>query len=612
MTTHHTSANRRAGQRSRTNIYEASSWPSSNQEAMRSSVQQSGHGDYAMQLNVGRSRTILILMLLPLLGLAIYAMKLQLVDNDFLRSKGDARYIRTLEIPAPRGKIYDRNGVVLASNVPVRSVWALPEDVTMNEAQEHKLAGLLSISVDDLRKKFASDGKRFVYLKRQVPQPIVEQIKEMGLKGIYSQKDAKRDYPQAEVFAHLTGFTNIDGKGQEGLELLYEEKIQGKPGQRKVIKDRLGNVIEDAGVVTEAHPGEDVTLSLDARVQSIVYSALRDVVGKHGAKSASAMVVDTVTGEVLALSNYPSYNPNARKDLDIDSIKNRAVTDVFEPGSTLKPFTVSLALEKGKITPMTPIETGDGRMQIGDSLINDSHPFGRLSVQEVIKRSSNIGTSKISFMLTPQDMWTMFDEVGFGRRYDIGFPGITAGLLRPYKTWQKIEQATMSYGHGIAVSLLQLTHAYTVFAREGELIDLTLLKKTDGTPALGRRVFSAQTVSEMRNMMHMATEPGGTAPKAQVIGYTVAGKTGTAYKVEGNGYNKEQYVASFAGIAPMSQPRIVVTVAVDNPTRNGYFGGEVAAPVFSQIVSETLRTLSVAPDAPYKTSINHTAVKESL
>ena len=298
--------------------------------------------------------------------------------------------------------------------------------------------------------------------------------------------------------------------------------------------------------------------------------------------------------------------------MDIEALRNRAVTDIFEPGSTLKPFTVALALEQGKVTPQTPIDTGNGQLQIGDALISDSHPNGRLTVQEVIQKSSNIGTSKISFMLAPQDMWTMFDSVGFGRQYKIGFPGVAAGLLRPYKNWQKVEQATMSYGHGIAMSLLQLTHAYTVFARDGEMIDLTLIKKETSEPASGTRVFSAKTAQEMRTMMHMATEPGGTAAKAQVIGYTVAGKTGTAYKVEGNGYNKNKYVATFAGLAPVSEPRIVVTVMVDDPTANGHLGGVVAAPVFSQIVSETLRTLSVTPDAPYKTWINHTATEESM
>jgi cell division protein FtsI (penicillin-binding protein 3) len=563
-------------------------------------------------LEAWRSRVALSGILLGMAALSLWAIKLQLLDNDFLQSKGDARYSRLLEIPAPRGKIYDRNGVVLASNVPARAIWVIPEDVRMTSAQESKLAGLLNIPVAEIRKKVAKDDKRFVYLKRQVSQDVSDQIKALKIPGVYSQKEVKRDYPQAEVFANLTGFTNIEGQGQEGLELVYDKEIQGQAGKRKVLKDRLGNVIEDEGVMQEARPGKDVYLSLDARVQYIVYTALRDAVKFHNAKSASAIVVDTRTGEILALENYPSYDPNSRANMDIDALRNRAVTDIFEPGSTLKPFTIALALEKGKVTPQTMIETGSGKLQIGDAMISDSHPNGSLTVQQVIQKSSNIGTSKISFMLTPQDMWGMFDSVGFGQQYKIGFPGVAAGLLRPYKNWQKIEQATMSYGHGIAMSLLQLTHAYTVFARDGELIDLTLIKKDNADAVGGARIFSARTVQDMRTMMHMATEPGGTAPKAQVVGYTVAGKTGTAYKVEGNGYNKNKYVATFAGLAPVGQPRIVVAVMVDDPSANGHFGGVVAAPVFSQIVSETLRTLLVTPDAPYKTSINHTATEESM
>ena len=563
-------------------------------------------------LEAWRSRVALSGILLGMAALSLWAIKLQLLDNDFLQSKGDARYSRLLEIPAPRGKIYDRNGVVLASNVPARAIWVIPEDVRMTSAQESKLAGLLNIPVAEIRKKVAKDDKRFVYLKRQVSQDVSDQIKALKIPGVYSQKELKRDYPQAEVFANLTGFTNIEGQGQEGLELVYDKEIQGQAGKRKVLKDRLGNVIEDEGVMQEARPGKDVYLSLDARVQYIVYTALRDAVKFHNAKSASAIVVDTRTGEILALENYPSYDPNSRANMDIDALRNRAVTDIFEPGSTLKPFTIALALEKGKVTPQTMIETGSGKLQIGDAMISDSHPNGSLTVQQVIQKSSNIGTSKISFMLTPQDMWGMFDSVGFGQQYKIGFPGVAAGLLRPYKNWQKIEQATMSYGHGIAMSLLQLTHAYTVFARDGELIDLTLIKKDNADAVGGARIFSARTVQDMRTMMHMATEPGGTAPKAQVVGYTVAGKTGTAYKVEGNGYNKNKYVATFAGLAPVGQPRIVVAVMVDDPSANGHFGGVVAAPVFSQIVSETLRTLLVTPDAPYKTSINHTATEESM
>ena len=560
------------------------------------------------KLEVWRSSFLLAFIMLSMVILALWAIRLQLIENDFLQGKGEARYSRLLEIAAPRGKIYDRNGVVLAANVPARAIWIVPEEVQAakpSATQLANLAKLLDMSVSDIEKRIARDSKQFVYLRRQVSPEVADQIKALGIKGVNSQKEVKRDYPQGELFAHLTGFTNIEGKGQEAMELVKEASIQGEAGTRKVLRDRLGNVLEDEGVVKQAEPGQDVTLSLDARVQYIVFNALRDVVEVQHAKSASAMVIDTQTGEVLALANYPTYDPNNRSGLTGDFLRNRAFTDVFEPGSTFKPFAISLALDEKLITPSTIIDAQGGRMTIGSSTISDSHPNGALTVEQVIQKSSNIGTSKIALKLDRCDMWGMFDKVGFTKAYkDIEFPGVVNGIVRPCKNWQPIEQATMSYGHGIAVSLLQLTHAYTVFARDGELVPLTLLKRADSKPVEGIRIFSAQTAIAMRGMMEKVTEPGGTALKAQVIGYRVAGKTGTAYKVEGNGYNKSKYVASFAGLAPVSKPRIVVAVMVDEPPRGNHFGGQIAAPAFSQIVSETLRTLSIAPDAPYKTSIS--------
>ncbi len=560
------------------------------------------------KLEVWRSSFLLAFIMLSMVILALWAIRLQLIENDFLQGKGEARYSRLLEIAAPRGKIYDRNGVVLAANVPARAIWIVPEEVQAakpSATQLANLAKLLDMSVSDIEKRIARDSKQFVYLRRQVSPEVADQIKALGIKGVNSQKEVKRDYPQGELFAHLTGFTNIEGKGQEAMELVKEDSIQGEAGTRKVLRDRLGNVLEDEGVVKQAEPGQDVTLSLDARVQYIVFNALRDVVEVQHAKSASAMVIDTQTGEVLALANYPTYDPNNRSGLTGDFLRNRAFTDVFEPGSTFKPFAISLALDEKLITPSTIIDAQGGRMTIGSSTIGDSHPNGALTVEQVIQKSSNIGTSKIALKLDRCDMWGMFDKVGFTKAYkDIEFPGVVNGIVRPCKNWQPIEQATMSYGHGIAVSLLQLTHAYTVFARDGELVPLTLLKRADSKPVEGIRIFSAQTAIAMRGMMEKVTEPGGTALKAQVIGYRVAGKTGTAYKVEGNGYNKSKYVASFAGLAPVSKPRIVVAVMVDEPPRGNHFGGQIAAPAFSQIVSETLRTLSIAPDAPYKTSIS--------
>lgn len=567
--------------------------------------------DAVFPLEMWRSTVVLALLSLALAALALWAVKVQLIDNDFLQTKGDSRYAKLLEIPAPRGKIYDRNDVVVASNVPARAIWAIPEEVNMTEAQQNKLATLLGISTEEVGQKVSREDKRFVYLRRQVPQETADKIKDLKIAGIYSQKEEKRDYPQGEIFAHVTGYTNIEGQGQDGLELIKNNEIQGKSGSRKVIRDRLGNVIEDQGVITDAHPGQDIHLSLDARVQFIVYSALHEAVDYHRAKSAAAMVIDTQTGEVLALANYPSYDPNNRANMDKDNVRDRAVSDAFEPGSALKPFPIALALDKGKITPTSVINVGNGQWTIGNYTIGD-HVSGDVDIATILKKSSNIGTAKISLMMPREEVWQMYDQLGFGKAYALGLPGVTKGLLRPAKSWQKIEQATMAYGQGIALSLLQLGHAYTVFARDGELIDLTLIKRDGQSPVTGQRVFSPETAKIIRNMMEGVTQRGGTAQRAQVIGYTVAGKTGTAYKPDGNGYNKNQYIATFAGLAPVSTPRIVVAVMVDNPSANGHMGGDVAAPVFSEIVSETLRTLSIAPDAPYNTSISYDAVEESM
>ena len=577
------------------------------------------HNPAKIKLDLWRSRFLLALIMLGMAVLALWAVWLQIINNDFLQGKGEARYSRLLEIAAPRGKIYDRNMVVLASNVPAQAIWIIPKEVQgiadeddkkakpvkITATQEANLAQLLDLTLPDLRKKIAKDNKGFVYLRRQVSQEVADKVKALGIKGVYTQKEVKRDYPQGDVFAHLTGFTNIEGRGQDAMELMYDKTIEGQAGERRVIRDRLNNVIEDEGIVTDAKPGQDVVFSLDARVQYIVFNALRGVVDEQHAKSASAMVVDTQTGEVLALANYPSYDPNKRAGLTGDQLRNRAFTDVFEPGSTLKPFAVSLALEKKMVTPATIIDAQGGKMTIGGATISDSHGNGTLTVEQVIQKSSNVGTAKIALKIEKCDMWGMYDEIGFTKVYkDIAFPGVVGGLVRPCKNWQPIEQATMSYGHGIALTLLQLTHAYTVFARDGELVPLTLLKRADNQAVAGTRIFSTETATAMRSMLEKVTEPGGTAVKAQVIGYRVGGKTGTAYKVEGNGYNKSKYIASFAGLAPISHPRIVVTVMVDEPPQGNHYGGRIAAPVFSKIVSETLRTLSVAPDAPYKTSIS--------
>jgi cell division protein FtsI (penicillin-binding protein 3) len=396
--------------------------------------------------------------------------------------------------------------------------------------------------------------------------------------------------------AHMVGFTGVDDKGLEGAELAFHGKLLGTPGSRSVIKDRRGQIVEDVGSIKPPQDGEDINLALDSKVQYLVYSQLKQAIADSKAKAGGAVVLDARTGEILALANWPTYNPNNRTNLSGAQLRNRALTDTFEPGSTLKPFTIALAMDTGKVRFDTPINCAPGRLRIGNATISDTHRYGVLSVAEVIQKSSNVGASKIAAMLPAQAMWEMFEGVGFGQVPGLGFPGAVSGRLRPWKTWRPIEQATMSFGHGISVSLIQLARAYTVFARDGDLVPLSLTRVASSRPR-GEQVFSPQTAREVRAMLEMAVRPGGTAPRAQIPGYRVAGKTGTARKLEGGRYSTKKYVASFVGFAPASDPRLVVAVMIDEP-RGKYYGGEVAAPVFAAVMAGTLRTLGIAPDAP--------------
>jgi cell division protein FtsI (penicillin-binding protein 3) len=541
-----------------------------------------------------RSRLVLFVMFAAFLALAVRALWLQGVSNDFLQKQGASRYARTLELPATRGKITDRNGQVLASSVPVKAIWAIPDDV--QEAPPEKLrelARLLDMSDAELHKKLDSD-RGFVYLKRQVEQDTTDKILKLGIAGIETRKEYKRFYPEGEVMAHVVGFTNVEDAGQDGMELSSQKTLAGVTGSRRVIKDRLGRIVEDIEAVKEPHDGKDLVLSIDSKIQYIAYTQLKAAVDKFQAKAGGIIVLDVKTGEVLALANLPSYNPNDRSILTGAQLRNRVVTDTFEPGSTLKPFTVSLALDTNRVTPSTVFQTAPGKLTIGTATIGDSHAHGPLTVAQIIEKSSNIGTAKIALQMPPQEMWEMFTKVGFGQQPKFGFPGAVAGRVRPYKAWRPIEQATMSYGHGISVSLLQLAHAYTIFARNGDLIPLSFQKVTD--LPIGRRVISEKTAQEMRQMLETVVSPTGTAPQAQVPGYRVGGKTGTAYKIVDGKY-VHKYVASFSGIAPMSDPRIIVAVMIDEPTVGGHFGGVVAAPVFAAVTASALRAMNVAPDS---------------
>ncbi|MBL0354147.1 MAG: penicillin-binding protein 2 [Dechloromonas sp.] len=543
-----------------------------------------------------RSRMVGLLLMGAFAALVGRSFYLQVINNDFLQEKGESRYRRDIEVSALRGKIVDRNGDMLAVSTPMKSIWAIPGDArTMSAEQKRQLAALLDMGVRDLDGKIAPE-KTFVFIKRQVPPETADRITALKLPGVHQEKEYRRYYPTGDMTAHIVGFTGVDDRGLEGVELAYQPSLIGRHGSRTVIRDRRGNIVEDIGALKPPQDGRDVRLALDSKIQYLAYSQLKAAVEKHNAKAGGAIVLDTRNGEILALVNLPSYNPNNREHLSGAQLRNRAITDTFEPGSVMKPFTAALALERGKVRPDTVINCAPGRLTIGSATISDAHPHGALTVAQVVQKSSNVGTVKIALGFPPKEMWEMFDSVGFGQAPNLGFPGEVHGRLRPWKNWRPIEQATMSYGHGISVSLIQLARAYAIFARDGETVPVTLIRN-DEPPAHGTRVFSQQTAREIRTMLEMAVQPEGTAPKARVPGYRVGGKTGTAYKIEGGVYVRK-YVASFVGLAPISDPRLVVAVMIDEPTGGAHYGGDVAGPVFSQIMGGSLRTLGIPPDDP--------------
>ena len=564
----------------------------------------------ASRTPVWRSKFIVASIALGFLALAGRAAWVQVFANEFFQKQGQVRFARTLELPANRGRVLDRNGLLLATSVIAPSIWAIPEDVEREPAKLAQLARLLEMPLADLEKKLEDEDKTFVWLKRQLDEPVAKQVAALNIKGIYQRKEYKRQYPEGEAAAHVIGFTNVEDQGQEGIELAFNKDLAGRPGSRRVIKDRMGRVVEDVGEQVRPLDGRDLQLSLDSKVQFFAYQKLRDAVIEHKAKAGSVVVLDVATGEVLALANYPSYTPDKRQNLSGAQLRNRALTDTFEPGSTMKPFVISLALQSGLVRPETVIQTAPGRLMIGGSTISDAHPHGALTVNQVIQKSSNVGTVKMAMQMQPREMWEMFSQVGLGQKPHLPFPGAVSGRLRAYKTWRPIEQATMSYGYGLSVSLFQLARAYTVFAREGELLPVTLLKSGD-SPG-GVRVMDSGTAQAVRHMLHLATISGGTAPKAQTMGYSVGGKTGTAHKQEGKGYAAKKYRGFFVGLAPIENPRIVVAVMIDEPSGGKYFGGDVAAPVFSATVQQTLRMLGVQPDMNVKPQVVVDAVQESF
>lgn len=545
-------------------------------------------------LPVWRPRLVLLGLLACSLTLVGRAAWLQGFNNEFLQAEGESRYSRVIPVPATRGRITDRNGDVLAVSTPVRSIWAIPSDARLSPADTRSLATLLEMDVPELNRRLDSE-RDFVYLKRQLAPEVARRVAGLKLPGIHEHQEYRRYYPGGEVTAHMLGFTGVDDRGQEGIELAFDAQLKGMSGSRRVIRDRRGQIIEDVESIRPPRDGENVVLAMDAKIQFLAYSALRHAMQTHKAKAGGVVVLDVRTGEVLALVNAPTFNPNNRSGLSGAQLRNRVLTDVFEPGSTMKPFIGALALEQRKVALDTIIDTDPGRMTIGRATISDVRRHGRLTVGGVIQKSSNVGTVKLAMHFTPDEMWRMFDELGFGTPLNLGFPGEASGRLRPARSWRPIEQATMAYGHGVSGSLIQMARAYLAFARDGELLPLSLTR-VDAPPAPVRRVFSPETARQMRQILEQAAGPEGTAPKAQVAGFRVAGKTGTAHKLEGGQYT-DRYISSFVGFAPASNPRIIVAVMIDEPTAGQHFGGAVAAPVFARIVEGTLRSMGVVPDA---------------
>ncbi|WP_334119346.1 peptidoglycan D,D-transpeptidase FtsI family protein [Limnobacter sp.] len=551
-----------------------------------------------MRLPAWRSRFVLVCIFLAFGGLIARAAYLQIISNDFLQEQGAKRLERTLPLQASRGSLLDRNMVVLAQSVPAQAVWYDGRRIVDAKDDDlRKLAAVLGLKPERMIKQMRTDSKRaFVYLDRQVDSDVAAKAKALKIPGLGFVTESKRYYPQGETMAHLVGFTSIEDKGQEGVELAFNERLTGEDGERNVIRDRLGNVIEDIRELRPPVNGHDLVLSVDADVQYIVLSELKKAVEFHKAKGAAAVVLDAKTGELLAMANIPTYDPNNRGQLHGEKLRNRVFTDMFEPGSTLKPFGVALAMEQGKVKASTKIDTGNGRLSIGPATIHDTKPHGVMTVEEIIQKSSNVGTSKIVLDLERKDLWDFFNLLGFGQTPSIAFPGSVAGRVRPWKKWRPIEQATMSYGHGISVSLIQLAQSYTIFANKGRFVPASLIKRGPLDPVVSHQVVSAKVADSMLNMLELASGPEGTAPKAQVQGYRVAGKTGTAHKQEAGKYINK-YVSSYVGLAPVSDPRVIVAIMVDEPKNGLYYGGLVAAPVFSVITKSVLTRLNVQPDS---------------
>jgi len=542
-----------------------------------------------------RRGLLLILYVAGMVLLMWRAVDLQVLNRDFLQSHGDTRALRTVEIKAHRGMITDRNGEPLAISTPVSSIWATPRKVLASAMDLSPLAASLEVPVDELKKELQDRaGRDFVYLKRQIDPAFADKVMRLGIPGISLQQENRRYYPAGEISAHVIGFTNVDDIGQEGLELAYDEWLRGKSGSKKVLQDRLGRIVADVESIRTAEPGKNLQLSIDQRIQYLAYRELKAAVNAHKARSGALIMLDARTGEVIAMVGQPSYNPNNRSGLKGEYFRNRVVTDVFEPGSTIKPFTIAAALESGFYTPDTKIDTHPGYFRVGNHTIRDTGDYGVIDVATVIKKSSNVGASKIALSLEPSRLWDTFASVGFGITSGSGFPGETSGYLAPSNNWSEVELATIAFGYGISVTMLQLAQAYLVLAADGIMLPVSFIRTTK--PATGKRVMPAEIAGQLRTMLATVVKEG-TGQRAGVQGYSVAGKTGTVHKAEQGGYSEDKYVSLFAGMAPVNDVRLVMVVMISEPQGQEYYGGQVAAPVFSKVMAGALRLLDITPDA---------------
>jgi len=543
-----------------------------------------------------RMFVIVALIVLSVTALIWRAFDLHILDHAFLQGQGDARYLRVVPIATHRGMITDRNGEPLALSTPVNSVWINPKEFLTEQAQWPKLAKVLKVKVSRLTKTVMQRKTRdFVYLKRHVTPETSQQVLALGLAGVSLQQEYRRYYPAGEVASHVIGFTNIDDAGQEGIELAYDDWLKGTSGSKRVLKDRLGRVIKDVELIEQAKPGKDLVLSIDRRLQYLTYRELKKAVRKHKARSGSAIILDVKTGEVLAMVNQPSYNPNNRRKLKSKNFRNRAVTDIFEPGSTIKPFTIAAALESGKYRTTTRVDTNPGFFRVGSSIIRDHRNYGLIDLKRIIQKSSNVGASKIALSIPAAQLTGMHHKVGFGTRTQSGFPGEVSGLVNNISDKQMIERATLSYGYGISVTSLQLARAYAVIANKGKIVPVTFLRVDNDV--MGKAVMAESTAQHIISMMEAVVTDEGTGKLARIPGYRVAGKTGTVRKITLGGYSDKKYLSIFAGLVPASNPRMVMVVTVDEPSDGVYYGGKVAAPVFSKVMAGALRILDIAPDA---------------